>query len=41
MDYLFVSRAEMKRILKGTGWRMARVIDSNRPAYIVILRKIE
>ncbi len=38
-DYLFVSKEEMHGILKGTGWRVARFIDSKGPCYISILEK--
>ena len=38
-DYLFVSKEEMTRILEGTGWRVARFIDSKGPCYIALLEK--
>ena len=39
IDYLFVSQSEMKDILNGTGWRLARTLDSSGPAYIAIIEK--
>lgn len=39
-EYLIVSRKEMKKILKGTGWRVKRFIDSQSPPYIGILEKV-
>jgi SAM-dependent methyltransferase len=36
-DYLFVSKAELNRILQGTGWHVARWIDSQGPAYSAII----
>lgn len=38
-DYLFVSRGEMTVLLRGTGWRVTRVIDSPGPQYVAILEK--
>jgi SAM-dependent methyltransferase len=38
-DYLMVSPAEMRRIVTGTGWHVARVLPSDGPAYIAILEK--
>lgn len=39
-DYLLVSPAEMKKILKGTGWRVMRPVKSGEsPAYIVVITK--
>jgi SAM-dependent methyltransferase len=38
-DYLFVSREEMGKLLSGTGWRVARTLDSDEPTYIAILEK--
>jgi SAM-dependent methyltransferase len=39
LDYLFVSRDEMRKIVEGTGWRIARLFDSKGPQYIAILEK--
>jgi len=39
MDYLFVSKGEMKRTLKGTGWRIGRIIDSKDAYYVAIIEK--
>ena len=38
-DYLFVSPKEMEEIVAGTGWRLARTIDSPGPGYVAILEK--
>jgi len=38
-DYLFVSRNEMKSILRGTGWRIAAAIPSSGTHYIAVLEK--
>ena len=38
-DYLFVSREELGTILDGTGWRLARTIDSDGPEYAAVLEK--
>jgi SAM-dependent methyltransferase len=38
-DYLLVSKEEMRHILKGTGWRVGRIIDSRDAAYIAIIEK--
>lgn len=39
-DYLLVSKNEMKNILKGTGWRVKRFIDSSGSVYIAVIEKI-
>ncbi|KXH70093.1 MAG: hypothetical protein AM326_04515 [Candidatus Thorarchaeota archaeon SMTZ-45] len=38
-DYLMVSQEEMKQILKQTGWRVKRFIDSEDAAYVAIIEK--
>ena len=38
-DYLFVSKKEMKEILKVTGWRIKKFIDSEKSSYIAIIEK--
>ncbi|MCL4405567.1 class I SAM-dependent methyltransferase [Patescibacteria group bacterium] len=38
-DYLFVSRKEMKEILKGTGWKVNKFIDSGEHMYIAVISK--
>lgn len=38
-DYLFVSKTEMKEILKGTGWEVKKFIDSGSYAYSAIIEK--
>lgn len=44
-DYLLVSRDEMKQILAGTGWRVARFIEPDpkfmASAYCAIIEKNE
>lgn len=39
-DYLFVSPAEMKDILTGTGWKAARFIEVERPSYVAVIEKV-
>jgi SAM-dependent methyltransferase len=38
-DYLLVSEEEMKRILKGTGWRLARVFRGKGGRYAVVIER--
>ena len=38
-DYLFVSRKDLKDILKGTGWTLERTFPGPGPIYIMLLRK--
>lgn len=38
-DYLMVSRREMERIVRGTGWRVATTFDSDGPSYVALLEK--
>lgn len=38
-DYLMVSRAEMKQLLIGTGWRVAQFLDSPGSSYVAIIEK--
>lgn len=38
-DYLFVSREEMEQLLDGTGWRVARFIDSDGPSYAAVIER--
>ncbi|GIW67020.1 MAG: methyltransferase [Candidatus Parcubacteria bacterium] len=38
-DYLIVSKKEMKEILKDTGWRIKKFIDSEKSYYIAIIEK--
>jgi SAM-dependent methyltransferase len=40
-DYLMVSRDEMEEIVAGTGWRMVRFLDSEGPAYVGVLEKVD
>ncbi len=39
-EYLFVSREEMKEILRGSGWKASRFLDSEGPAYVAIIEKV-
>ncbi len=38
-DYLFVSKDELKDILKGTGWKVRKFISSDGPTYAAIIEK--
>lgn len=38
-DYLFVSEKEMAKILAGTGWKIKKVIKSDKPTYVAVLEK--
>ena len=38
-DYLLVSKSELTNILKGTGWKIKRIIDSDKFMYIAIIEK--
>jgi hypothetical protein len=38
-DYLIASKEELARILRGTGWRVRRIINSSSPFYITIMEK--
>lgn len=38
-DYLFVSPAELRGLLNGTGWALADVIDVDEPAYVAVLER--
>lgn len=39
-DWLMVSKKEMKKILKGTGWKITRFIDSKDSQYIAVIEKM-
>lgn len=39
-DYLIVSKKEMEKILRGTGWRVKSFIDSTGSVYIAIIEKV-
>ncbi|MEM3875284.1 MAG: hypothetical protein QXU45_09170 [Candidatus Bathyarchaeia archaeon] len=39
LDYLLVSKEEMKEILKGTGWKLKKSIESQNSQYIAIIEK--
>ncbi|MDP2909336.1 MAG: methyltransferase domain-containing protein [Nanoarchaeota archaeon] len=38
-DYLLVSKEEMRNILKGTGWKIKKFINSKKSSYIAIIGK--
>lgn len=38
-DYLFVSAPEMRTILDGTGWTIARIIPGEEPFYCAVIEK--
>jgi SAM-dependent methyltransferase len=38
-DYLLASRAELKRMVAGTGWQVVEFIPSDGPMYVVVLEK--
>ena len=38
-DYLLVSQDEMRKILTGTGWQVARFIDCEASAYVAVIEK--
>ena len=38
-DYLMVSRNELRRLVAGTGWRVAKTIDPKGARYIAVLEK--
>jgi len=38
-DYLIVSKEEMEEILRGTGWKVKKFIDSEGSQYIAIIEK--
>jgi SAM-dependent methyltransferase len=39
IQLLLVSGGEMKGILEGTGWRIARILESGGPNYVAVLEK--
>jgi SAM-dependent methyltransferase len=38
-DYLFVSRLELRRLLRGSPWKVMHILDSPGPTYIAVLTK--
>jgi hypothetical protein len=38
-DYLLASKAEVKQIVDGTGWKVRRFIESKGPSYVIIIEK--
>lgn len=39
LDYLLVSKKEMKRIADGTGWRIQRFFDDGKGMYVAVIEK--
>ena len=39
-DYLIVSPREMRNIVAGTGWRVAKLIRTTSPIYVAVLEKV-
>jgi SAM-dependent methyltransferase len=39
-DYLFVSPPELRAIVAGTGWRVAKLLHSGGPMYVAVLDKV-
>jgi 2-polyprenyl-3-methyl-5-hydroxy-6-metoxy-1,4-benzoquinol methylase len=39
-DYLFVSPTEMKDLLKGTGWKVRRFLEGDRPSYVAVIDRV-
>lgn len=40
-DYLFVSDVELRRILKGTGWKLREIVPSGGPVYVAVINKAQ
>jgi hypothetical protein len=41
LDYLFVSRGELREILAGTGWELSHTIDSGGHSYLAVIKRME
>jgi SAM-dependent methyltransferase len=39
IEYLMVSKEEMKQLINGTGWKISRFIDSENSGYVAVLEK--
>lgn len=39
-DYLMISQKELKEILKGTGWKLKKIIGPADAQYIAVIRKV-
>jgi hypothetical protein len=37
-DYMFLSEAELREVLDGTGWRLFRVLEGER-TYVAVIEK--
>ena len=40
-EYFFVSRAELRALLRDTQWQVEKIIDSTGPTYVAVLRKVD
>lgn len=40
-DYLFVSKTEMRGLLRGSGWRIQEFLPGEGPVYVAVLAKTE
>ena len=38
-EWLFVSPRELERLLRGTGWHLARLVQNDSPRYVAVLEK--
>jgi SAM-dependent methyltransferase len=38
-DYLFLSRSELARLVRGTGWRLNRTLEDDGGEYVAVLEK--
>jgi SAM-dependent methyltransferase len=38
-DYLFLSEDELRELLSGTGWRLARLVRDDTPMYVAVIEK--
>jgi SAM-dependent methyltransferase len=39
IEWLIVSKEEMKQLISGTGWKISQFIDSEDPGYVAIIEK--
>lgn len=40
IEFLIVSKEEMKQLINGTGWKISRFIDSENSGYVAIIEKV-
>jgi len=38
-EWLFLSPRELTELLRGTGWHVARLVQSDTPRYLAVLEK--